>query len=258
MNTVTSVEPEAVDSDRYRDEYERSFVDKWDDLIDWEARAEGEQGFFEDLLLDAGCERVLDAAAGTGYHSVQLAQAGLDVVAADGAETMLAKTEENLAAHDLDVPTHQADWRHLAGEVPGRFDAVLCLGNALTHVFDRAERRRALEQFHRVLRPGGLAVVDQRNYDAILDQGYSSKHRYYYCGDDVEARPETISEDRIRFRYAFPDGSVHHLTLYPLRVDHLTTLMEESGLEDVRRYGDFESDYDPRDVDFVVQVGRRR
>lgn len=256
MNTTTA-DAEGISTDRYKDEYQDSFVDKWDQLIDWESRAEGEDGFFEELLAAEGCERVLDAAAGTGFHTVQLAEAGFDVVAADGSETMLDKTRENLADHGVDAPTRQADWRRLSEEVPGPFDAVLCLGNALTHIFDEDERLRALEQFHEVLRPGGLAVIDQRNYDAILDDGYSSKHRYYYCGDEVEARPEAISDERVRFRYAFPDGSVHHLTLYPIRVQRLSELMQKVGFAEIERYGDFEADYDPDAADFIVQVGRK-
>jgi sarcosine/dimethylglycine N-methyltransferase len=63
-------------TDHYKEEYVQSFVRKWDDLIDWEARAESEGDFFIRLLKERGVKRVLDVATGTGFHSVRLLQAG--------------------------------------------------------------------------------------------------------------------------------------------------------------------------------------
>lgn len=247
---------ETIDSDRYQDEYEPSFVERWDELIDWAGRAEGEGGFYTRLLRDSGAERVLDAACGTGYHSVTLRKAGFDVVAADGAPEMVAKTEDNARAHGVDdLPVCQADWRTLSEDIGERFDALLCLGNAFTHLFTEEERTEAMAQFHKVLRPGGILVVDQRNYDAILDEGFSSKHRFYYTGKGVDARPEVITDEYVRFRYAFPDGAVHHLTMCPIRQEYLTRLMEGAGFRDVRRYGDFKPSFELHDPDFVTQVG---
>lgn len=247
----------SLDSDTYKQEYGTPFVERWDDLIGWEGRARGEGSFFTDLLHQAGCERVLDAATGTGFHAVNLARSGFDVVAADGAETMLRKTEQNMREHEVEFPTYHADWRSLQDDVPGTFDAIVCLGNAFTHLFDVDDRKQTLVQFHEILEPGGLAIIDQRNYDAILDNGYNSKHRYYYTGDGVDAAPEVITDEFVRFRYAFPDGAIHHLTLYPVRAGELTSLMLDVGFSDVERYGDFEPDYATDEVDFIVQIGRK-
>lgn len=244
-----------ITSDLYQDEYKKSFVDRWDELIDWKGRAEGEEGFYPQLLRDAGCKRILDAACGTGYHSVTLHQAGFDVVAADGSAEMLRRARDNASAYDIELDLQQADWRSLSEDIDGRFDALLCLGNAFTHLFDEDERIEALAQFHKVLEPGGIAVIDQRNYDKILDEGYSSKHQYYYCGNGVDARPEEIEETHVRFRYTFPDGAVHHLTLCPIRQDYLTGLLEGAGFSDIRRYGDFSADYEHLEPDFIIQVG---
>lgn len=246
---------DTVSSDLYQDEYKPSFVEKWDELIDWDGRAEGEGEFFPRLLREAGCERVLDAACGTGYHAVQLAKAGFDVLAADGADNMVRKTAENAAALGVELPVTQADWRSLSDDVPGTFDAVMCLGNAFTHLFDEDERVQSLAQFHKVLRPGGLVVIDQRNYDSLLDQGFSTKHQYYYTGNGVDARPEEITDAYVRFRYQFPDGEVHHLTMCPIRQEYVTRLLEDAGFSNVRRFGDFAEGYEFYEPDFVIQVG---
>lgn len=248
--------PASITSDSFQDEYKKSFVDKWDELIDWEGRAEGEGGFYANLLRGAGCTRILDAATGTGYHGVTLQKAGFDVTATDASAEMVAKTKENAAAHGVDLTVHEADWRTLSKDVDGPFDAVLVLGNAFTHLFDAEARVQAMTEFHEVLRSDGLLVIDQRNYDSLLDEGFSTKHRYYYTGDGVDARPEEITEEFVRFRYTFPDGDVHHLTMCPIRQDYVTGLMEGAGFRDVTRYGDFEVDYERLEPDFVIQVGR--
>ena len=55
-------------TDLYKQEYVQSFVQKWDALIDWEARASSEGDFFIRILKERGVKRVLDVATGTGFH----------------------------------------------------------------------------------------------------------------------------------------------------------------------------------------------
>ena len=43
------------ETDFYQEQYVESFVDKWDQLIDWEARAKGEGDFFINQLKERGC-----------------------------------------------------------------------------------------------------------------------------------------------------------------------------------------------------------
>ncbi len=44
------------DSDHFRKEYVMTFVEKWDELIDWRGRAESEGQFFIDILRARGKE----------------------------------------------------------------------------------------------------------------------------------------------------------------------------------------------------------
>ena len=83
------------DTNHYKDEYVKTFVEKWDELIDWERRWKSEGEFFIEQLRSYGVERVLDVATGTGFHSVRLLSAGFDVVSADGSPMMLSKAFEN-------------------------------------------------------------------------------------------------------------------------------------------------------------------
>jgi len=248
---------ETRDTGHYQKEYVQSFVEKWDELIDWDARAESEGWFFIDILKARGKQNILDVATGTGFHSVQLLKAGFDVTSADGNAEMLTKAFENARNRSLMLHTVHADWRWLNKDVHGKYDAIICLGNSFTHLHDEMDRRRALAEFYAALKWDGILILDQRNYDSILDHGFSSKHKYYYCGEQVTAEPEHVDEGLARFRYAFPDGSEFHLNMFPLRKAYTRNLMQEVGFQRIKTYGDFQETYQENEPDFFIHVAEK-
>jgi SAM-dependent methyltransferase len=245
------------ETDLYRGEYIMSFVEKWDELIDWRARAESEGQFFIDILRARGKDTVLDVATGTGFHSVRLTDAGFNVTSADGSAAMLAKAFENAQSRGLILKTVQADWRWLNRDIQGKYDAIICLGNSFTHLHDEKDRRRALAEFYAALKHDGILILDQRNYDMFLDKGFSSKHKYYYCGDQVSAEPVHIDDGLVRFKYSFPDGSDYTLNLCPIRKNYVRRLLGEAGFERVRTYGDFQETYADDEPDFFVHIAEK-
>jgi glycine/sarcosine/dimethylglycine N-methyltransferase len=251
-------DPLAVrDTDHYRAEYVKSFVEKWDELIDWQARARSEGDFFIDVLRSRGKEKVLDVACGTGFHSVRLLEAGFDVTSVDGNAAMLAKAFENGKKRGLILKLVQADWRWLNRDIQGKYDAIVCLGNSFTHLFDESDRRRALAEFYAALKHDGMLIIDQRNYDAILDQGFKTKHKYYYCGDRVSAEPEHIDEGLARFKYKFPDDSEYTLNMFPLRKNYVRRLLKEAGFQRVHTYGDFQETFQDNEPDYFVHIAEK-
>lgn len=249
---------EVRETDHYVAEYVTSFVEKWDQLIDWKKRAESEGTFFIDQLKARGVRKVLDVATGTGFHSVRLLEEGFETVSADGSPEMLAKAFANGLAyggHILRVV--HADWRWLNRDVHGEYDAIVCLGNSFTHLFSERDRRKALAEFYAMLKHDGVLILDQRNYDAILDAGFSSKHTYYYCGDNVTAEPVYLDEGLARFRYTFPDRSEYYLNMYPLRKDYTRRLMREVGFQRIETYGDFQETYAKHEPDFFIHIAEK-
>ncbi|MCV7315764.1 methyltransferase domain-containing protein [Mycolicibacillus parakoreensis] len=245
------------ETDLYRGEYVMSFVEKWDELIDWDARAHSEGRFFIDVLHARGKESVLDVATGTGFHSVRLTEAGFEVCSADGSAAMLAQAFDNAQKRGLILKTVQADWRQLNRNIHGKYDAIICLGNSFTHLHTEQDRRRALAEFYAALRHDGILILDQRNYDEMLDHGFKSKHKYYYCGDRVSAEPEYVDDGLARFKYEFPDGSQYTLNMFPLRKNYVRRLMREAGFERVRTYGDFQETYQDNEPDFFIHIAEK-
>ena len=246
------------ETDQYTNEYVTSFVEKWDQLIDWKARAESEGRFFIDTLQENKKRKILDVSTGTGFHSVRLLQEGFKVTSVDGAPEMLAKAFENGRRHGEILQTVHADWRWLNRDLYGKYDAVICLGNSFTHLFSERDRRKALAEFYAALRHDGLLILDQRNYDGILDEGFSSQHKYYYCGDNVVAEPEHVDDGLARFRYEFPDKSVYHLNMFPLRRNYVRRLLYEVGFQDVQTFADFQETHRSERPDFFIHVASKR
>lgn len=252
----------AKNNDRITDpdlstQYGADFVERWDHLINWKQRAAGEERFFEKILWEAGAQRVLDAAAGTGYHSVSLAHAGFDVTGVDASAEMVNKAVANAQEKGVDVDFLQADWRYLSQSVSGRFDAIVCLGSSFPHLFDESDRSRALTEFHALLNPGGLLIVDHRNFDAIRARRFRSSGDYYYCGDGVDISIDEVSDVLCRFRYRFPDDSVHHLEVYPVRDEELRGLLTQAGFFEQRTFGDFQEEFDLLDCDFIIHTAKK-
>ena len=242
----------------YQAEYVKNFVERWDQLIDWEARARGEGRFFIDKLKGLGKYNILDVATGTGFHSVQLLNAGLNVTSADGNAQMLVKAFENGRDTGHVMRTVHADWRWLNRDVQDQlFGAVIWLGNSFTDIFEEHDRRRALAEFYAALKHDGVLIIDHRNYDKILDKGFSTKHKYYYCGEKVSAEPIHVDEGLARFEYRFPDGAKHHLNMYPLRKNHVRRLLSETGFQRIDTYGDFQSGSASDDTDFYIHVAHK-
>ena len=76
------------------------------------------------------------------------------------------------------------DLSHVDGVPQGGFDAVLCLGNSFAHLPDFEgslhNQKVALSNFRDIIRPGGILVIDHRNFDDILTTGNAPAKNIYY------------------------------------------------------------------------------
>jgi glycine/sarcosine/dimethylglycine N-methyltransferase len=109
-----------------------------------------------------------------------------------------------------------------------------------------------------MLKHDGVLIIDQRNYDSILDDGFSSKHTYYYCGDEVSAVPDHVDEGLARFKYTFPDKSQFYLNMYPLRKNYVRRLLRDVGFQRIDTYGDFQETYQDSEPDFFIHVAEKK
>ncbi len=147
------------------------FSRDYDRFVNWDNRLSYELPFLEKTLQ--GHRRVLDAACGTGRHAIALAQRGFRVSGADLSTGMVARARENAAEHGVSVDFQVAGFGELARSFApaadgSRFDAVLCLGNSLPHAVGPGALEAALGDFAACLPAGGLLLLQNRNFDALL------------------------------------------------------------------------------------------
>jgi SAM-dependent methyltransferase len=207
-------------------------------------------------------------------HAIELARRGYKVVGADPSVPMIERARENAATAEVKVPFVVTGFGDLAEKlalspalsevegvaeepalspvegVSGQFDAVLCLGNSLPHALGAEDLGDALTDFAAVLRPGGLLLIQNRNFDAVMG------HRERWVEPQAHGEGETEwlflrfydfePDDTLTFnlmtlrREGAGDWSqrVTSTRLWPLRQKELTAAMVEAGFGSIACCGD--------------------
>ena len=165
--------------------------------------------------------RYLDLGAGFGAHAVPLARAGALVTAVDFHAGLLAE----LRSAAPSITTHEADLLSFLDEAAASpstapWDAVLCLGDTLTHLTDFAEVQRFLSRSARVVAPTGVLAVSYRDYSGPPRTGTD---RFIPVRHDADRALlcllEPLDADRISVTdivtLSSPDGLRTQLSTYP-------------------------------------------
>jgi SAM-dependent methyltransferase len=258
----------------------------FDVMTDWEARLASEGPFLQQLLHESGATRILDAACGSGGHALALTKWGYDVTGADASPAMIALAKQKAGQAAFDIPFVVSELAalgsktgleasaglppldrdrlkapvqtsaveepapSLAGEGLGeRFDAVLCLGNSLPHLLTQADLLAALKGMAGVLRPGGLFVTQNLNYDLR----WVSQPRFFAAqGAELDGQQVLVwrfadydvPAGRIKFHIAlFRRGEgdwqvdVHTTPQRPLFRADLLDALAEAALGEAQTYG---------------------
>jgi SAM-dependent methyltransferase len=146
------------------------FSHDYDRFVNWASRLAAELPFLDEQLKTVDARRVLDAACGTGQHAIALGQRGFDVVGADPSAGMIERARHSAQAEGVRLRFEVVEFGELKAKTGGGFDALLCLGNSLPHATGQEALAPTLDDFHGCLRPGGLLVIQNRNFDAILER----------------------------------------------------------------------------------------
>lgn len=248
---------------------DQQLADQWEAYVDPPSRENGPLGRFL-LQVLKGRQYVLDAAAGIGSDSVFLLQHDytvwsneVDLRLAEAAQTYAARMRQPLRLLSYLWETLPDS---LEQEGKMRFDAVLVLGNSICLVPQEEQRKTCLKAFHDVLRPGGVLIIDERNFSYLL--GYRSeimsdpakwfeptlKGDMMYGGRRVRGFPADITEHSVAWRFFSNNPpvkgdrasivenllKVRDLRLYPFRHGELFELLGATGFVNVAVYVDFE------------------
>jgi glycine/sarcosine N-methyltransferase len=248
-----------------------AFSSDYDRFVDWPSRLAAEVPTIERLLAGVQARRVLDVSCGTGMHALALARRGYEVVGADASNGMIERAKANVGSEDPPVRFEVAGFGELVQRVGGGFDALLCLGNSLPHVLTQDGLMSTLADFAGCLRPSGLVLIQDRNFDAVLKR----RQRWMEPQTHKDGLAEWVF---LRFYDFEPDGTLMFnlvtlsrdegdvqwqqretaARLRPLRRRELIEALEQQGFEEVVCWGDmngsrFDGDTSPN---LVVQAQR--
>jgi len=226
----------------------QNLVSMWREFIDWEKRRKGEDNFLVNQFHTHNVKKVFDASLGDGCDSIYLLKQGFDVTSNEIDKTFLDKALEYAKAENVKLKTATLDWRKLDTEFAEEsFDAVILLGNSLTYLFTEKDQLDTLRQFKRLLRSGGVLIVDERNYQYILDnrekilQGdFQHSGNYVYCGDKVHGKPIEISDERVKMEYTDErTNKKGYLVLYPFPRGEVKNLLAKIGFASIEQFSDY-------------------
>lgn len=267
-----------------------NFSTDYDRFVNWKNRLAVEIPFLEETIRKTFHSkktpiRVLDAATGTGMHAIRLAQSGFDVSGADLSEGMIQRARENASASHANLRFEVAGFGSLAEkfavkpEITGtaltatnqpNFDVVLCLGNSLPHLTTREELLDALNDFGRCLHSGGLLILQNRNFDAVM----ASKERWMEPQFYKEKNKEWLF---LRFYDYLPNGlinfnivtlvrggsddwkqTISETSLRPLLSTDMWAALVATGYDSIVLYGDMTGNsYDPATSGNLVVVAQK-
>ena len=247
------------------------FSADYDRFVNWPARLAAELPFLERQLPAVGARRVLDAACGTGRHAIALAQRGYAVVGADLSPAMIERAQANAAEIGVQARFAVAGFGQLSTLVGTGFDALLCLGNSLPHLLTPEDLAAALADFAACLRPRGLLLIQNRNFDAVLLRGERwlepQAHRegeaewLFLRFYDFEA-DGTITFNLVTLRR---EGAgewrqqVRSTRLWPQRRYDLVAALTAAGFGEIACWGDMQgAPFDPDRSPNLVVTARRK
>jgi glycine/sarcosine N-methyltransferase len=249
-----------------------SLSSDYDRFANWQARLSVELPFIIEKLHDAHARTILDAATGTGMHAIALAQCGFITSGADISQGMIARAHSNAKSTGIKIRFEVIGFGRLAATFGKQsFDALLCMGNSLPHLLSQSALSAALCDFAMCLRPDGMLLIQNRNFDAVM----SKRVRWMEPQSHSEGNAEWIFQ---RFYDFDPDGllSFNMITLQrvgkgnwmqhqsssrlrPLLQNELITALRESGFDEITSFGDMSgSPFSPESSQNLVILARHQ
>jgi len=134
--------------------------------VPFEHRVAQQRQLIEPLLSAVQLNLAVDLGCGPGFQSIALAQLGAKrVLALDSSPALLAE----LASRKANLPIEP-----ILCELPQiplgngmRAQAVVCMGDTITHLSSRDDVQRLFRDVRRILAPGGVFVLTYRDLTSI-------------------------------------------------------------------------------------------
>ncbi|MBI3788902.1 MAG: class I SAM-dependent methyltransferase [Ignavibacteriales bacterium] len=220
----------------------------YDTMTGFHKRFIQEKPFFHLLVDRYKIKTALDAGCGTGFHALLLSQLGVKVTAVDISREMLKRLARHAKELDLNIELVESSFQDLRKKLNRPFDAVMSLGNSIAHLLSDKDLHAALANFASSLNPNGILLLQNLNYDRILNthervqsvkEADGKTFVRFYDYDEKSVAFNILTTETIN------GSSTQHLKtvrLRPLREDELVSALREAGFTDIRLFGSISLD----------------
>lgn len=236
----------------------------YDRMTRFQERLHKEQEMLREWLRRYPFKSVVDAACGTGLHSIALKKLGVEVIGADNSPEMLQQAEQNARLQNVAIKWLAAPMQDLKHYLKQSFDGLLCLGNSLPHLLSAEDLQQTLKSFFALLNEGGCVVIQILNYSRILRE----RERIVNIaeeGDKQFIRFYDFIDPLIRFNlltiHRQQQKVSHQLIsteLYPYRREELDEALRQAGFINLEYFGNMQfAPYDDRQSTNLVIVAEK-
>lgn len=211
--------------------FDSHYLREYEPIFDLEKDRREIGRLIEIMQLPVGA-RILDVPCGQGRHAHLLAEAGYDVDGLDYSAHLLAAAEKRGTGKTLRYT--RGDMRKLPAKWRGKFDAVINLFTSFGFFSHPREDAKVIEEFARVLKPGGIFVFHGGSRDGVMarflakdwwttsDGTLIAQEREF---DPLSGKLTVYSEWK---RGAKKGSRTHHIRLYT--ATRLSELCADAGL----------------------------
>lgn len=247
----------------YEDEYKdwAEDYDRFGDITDINLK---EQEFLNKVFKMYNVKTILDCACGTGVHLYMLSKNGYTIHGSDYSPAMLRVCKRNLDKAGINVPLKQADFRYLENVWEEKYDAVICMTQAIAHMLTEDDLLIALKSMKNRLKDKGILIMTQGTTHRTLQDDFrfdlvvNNKDFSRVFVRDIKGGFQTINILDIYHSETENKMKKHSVFIKILLDEDYKFLLDKAGFTKVNIYGDYDMNPYDKDMSWKLIVAAQK
>lgn len=226
-----------MNKDWWKDPFQNGWYPLGSITAEWSKKTKIEAGSIKKILGLPKGARILDVGCGVGRHSIALAKLGYDVTGIDISNKYLITARASAHPQKLKPKFIQCDMRKIPYKE--EFDGAVNLFSSFGYFHNPNDDLKVLSGIFRALKPNGIFLIDNMNFDFI------KKHFTSQCWSELgdgtlilERRELPNSKSRVmssHWKFVTPSGkrSEMHAAIRGYSKSNLTKCLRETGFTSI-------------------------
>ena len=152
---------------------------------------------------------------------------------------MIELAKKNAESQNISINFRVSDFKFLSKNNNKSYDAILCMGNSLSHILTDNDLLKSLKEMHQVLNKNKILVLHIRNYEKLLNEKkrfftYKNNHDIFFYVWDFE--PKKIV-NIINYDLKTDQTNTCSFEYNPILKTHLEDFFKKSGFKNLQFFG---------------------